>query len=125
MTYAVYDTATGLLISTGDVVASPLPSGMSATTVTSIDGVWNAATHVFDPAPVVHPPIPKSTIIKRLTVAEFTAFKNSTDANIEYFWEMFRAADMVDPNDTATQNGFAYATSIGILASGRTAQILA
>ncbi len=125
MTYAVYDTTTGALISTGDVVANPLPAGMSVTTVTSIAGIWNTTTHTFDPVPVVRPPITKVVIIKRLTVAEFQAFKNSTDANIEYFWEMFRSADSIDPNDTATQNGFAYATSIGILASGRTAQILA
>lgn len=125
MTYAVYDTATGTLISTGDVVANPLPAGMSVTTVASTNGVWNTSTHVFDQAPVIKPPIPKVTIIKRMTVTEFQGFKTSTDPQIEYFWEMFRAADMVDPNDTATQNGFAYATSIGILASGRTAQILA
>lgn len=125
MTYAVYDTTTGVLISTGDVVANPLPAGMSATTVASTNGIWNTSTHVFDPAPVIKPPISKVTIIKRLTVTEFQGFKNSTDPQIEYFWEMFRSADSIDPNDPATQNGFAYATSIGILASGRTAQILA
>lgn len=125
MTYAVYDTSTGALISTGDVVANPLPAGMSVVTVASTNGIWDTATHSFSPAPVIHPPIPKVVIIQRLTVTEFQGFKNSTDPNIEYFWEMFKAADSIDPNDPATQNGFAYATSIGILASGRTAQILA
>ena len=57
--YAIYETATGRLVSLGDVVASPLPQGLTAVDIGRAvdlrDQVWDQASKAFiaRPAPVL------------------------------------------------------------------------
>ena len=52
--FAVYDTATGALVSTGSVVANPLPAGLAVLDISAVDmaaSVWDDATRTMIPTP--------------------------------------------------------------------------
>ena len=124
---AVWDTATGALVSVGTVVASPLPAGMSSTDVgaTQPIGVWNPSTHAFDPAPVIATPMSRLEFLQRFTTAERLAIRASTDPGVSDFLFLLDHADTVTTTDALTQQGVNYLVSLGLLTATRAAQILA
>lgn len=80
-------------------------------------------------APVPQPakprqPISKVVVLSRVTSTEWANFTGSTDQNVRYAKAVFDAAAEVNPDDVITQTLFGVLTAAGILAVGRTAQIL-
>jgi hypothetical protein len=58
--HAVYDSSTGVLVSTGTVVADPLPPGLTARLLTEHEAAWLNAGGCWDAAACVvcEPPMP-------------------------------------------------------------------
>lgn len=130
--FAVYETSTGALVSVGTVVADPLPAGLSSVSLglTRPSGVWNPATHAFDPAPITKGTISRRDFWRRFTLAEREALhnvrltgtaarKNKIEAFLDYI------SDGVDLDDAAVVSVVQAMETFGILAAGRAAQILA
>lgn len=71
-TFAVYNAGTGAIVSTGTVLADPLPAGLTSTALDATGaanlaagGTWNTGTHTFD-APTPAPPTPEEVIATAL-----------------------------------------------------------
>lgn len=89
-----------------------------------------------DPAPPIEPepivPTPKTILtpyefLKRFTSEERKAIKAATLTNpdVDDLWTMFTVAQDIDLKNTDTINGVDALESLGILAEGRAAEILA
>jgi hypothetical protein len=129
MWYAVYDMATGALVSVGTVIADPLPSGMSSQAlVAEPTGLrWNTTTLAFEP--------PASTLpdswtvyefLKRFTSAERIAIRTlaKTDVNAEDFMHLLDQSGDVIRSNPDVLAGLNYLVSTGKLAAGRPSEIL-
>ena len=132
--FAVYETATGRLISIGEVVASPLPAGLTAVDVglTPPSGVWNSVTHAFDPAPVLKAVLAARDFWQRFTPAEREALwdmrANGTATQkkkLGAFQDYITSSGTVDLNDAYIQASVNLMESAGVIAAGRAAVILA
>ena len=86
-----------------------------------IDGIFAAQT----PAP--QPPWTKKEFLLRFTPVEYSAIKAAcaSSAEIDYYWTLFTVAEAVDKSDPATVAGIAALESAGLIAAGRTLEILA
>lgn len=78
-----------------------------------------------NPAPTVKPFLSKVMIMRRITPTEWALFNASTDPMAVYAFAVFNATGDVDPSDPLTVQLFGALESMGILAAGRAAQILA
>lgn len=131
--FAVWRNTDGGLVSTGTVLANPLPTGLSSFDFgTPQVGVWNTATHVFDPAPVLKSVLTLRQFWDRWTQTEREALKNleltgtQTQKNkLGAFKDYVHDAGMVDCNDAYIQSSVNLAESAGIIGAGRAAVILA
>lgn len=125
--YAVYVTATGELVSTGTVLADPLPGHLTALDV-GVDrpeGVWNPATLEFEPdtTPNIYPPY---EFMKLFTSTERNAIRvgAQTVEAINDFLEMVKLAKRIDLSDSYIVSSVNAAESAGYIAAGRAAEIL-
>lgn len=62
---------------------------------------------------------------RRFTAAEKVEMYNSTDTMVRVFLDDVQAAENVNVTDQDTVDGVAYLTSLGLIAAGRDAEILA
>jgi hypothetical protein len=69
-------------------------------------------------------PLTRLDIIRRITAAEWDLFCSSTIPDIIRFKAAFDNTDYIYRNDPLTQAGFAGLVAVGILATGRPAEIL-
>jgi hypothetical protein len=69
-------------------------------------------------------PLSKVDIMKRITPSEWQAFQTSTDTTVMYFRDVFANTTQVHRTDPLTLTCFNYLEQAGILASGRTSEIL-
>ena len=126
--FAVYETATGRLVSTGTVVAADeelTARGMSKLEVESADGVWNPETLAFDPAPPTPIRITSVDFIQRFTVQERLTLRAAEKTNpvLNDFMELLRLSGGFDiPSEEVTQ-GLGFLVSQGLLTPQRAAVI--
>lgn len=129
--FAVYESATGRLVSTAShasLIADPLPAGLAVKEVADPGphALWDEQALVFveAPAPRTMEPL---TFMRRFTLTERVAIRSAaaTDPMIADLMAMQAAATYIDLDDPDTQAGVAYLESLGIIAAGRAAQVLA
>jgi hypothetical protein len=125
--YAVTD-ASGNLLSTGTVVDAEESYAARGLTLTQLDGdpsgkVWDAASKTFSDAPAPQNVYTTSDWVSRFTAAEYMAFRNSTDQNIQFFMYILDHAPTVTPQGAQVQQGLGYAAQIGLLTPDRAAAI--
>lgn len=132
--FAVWRSADGALVSVGTVVASPLPGGLSTTDLgaSAPAGVWNTATHVFDAAAVLKAVLTLKDFWNRFTQTEREALMNlqltgtQTQKNkLGAFKDYMRDVGAADLNDAYVQASVNLMESVGVIAAGRAAVILA
>ncbi len=70
--------------------------------------------------------ITKREFLKKFTPQEYATIKGATIANdvVDYYWQLFMVADYIDLNDTDVITGIGALEQMGLLASGRAAEIL-
>jgi hypothetical protein len=129
MWYAVYDIATGALVSVGTVIADPLPSGMASQMLAAEPtGLhWNATTLAFEsPASTLPDSWTVYTFLKRLTSAERIAIRTlaKTDVIAEDFMNLLDQSGDVIRSNPDVLAGLNYLVSVGKLAAGRPSEIL-
>lgn len=135
--WCVYETATGRLVSTAsaeNLLANPLPAGLASKEVSDppAGAIWNTTTLVFDPAPA-RTRLGKLEFIQRFTLAErrqiFTATlpasPTQTQRDAWAFLRYLDFLDVIDLTDSAVIGGVNALQSVGLLAAGRPAEILA
>lgn len=87
--------------------------------------LWNPQTLAFDPAPPAPNPVDPGAFIMLFTPTEDAAIAASADPGVIQFMRAACAATTIDLNSPAIANGLAYLVGLGLLASGRPAQIIA
>lgn len=134
--YAVYETSTGILKSQGSVIANPLPAGLTAVDIVNPPAentVWDTATHAFVPKPSPRILL-KVDFIQRFTIAERkemfgyahgTTYTVAQQKNLASFMRYLDFLDRIPIDDAGIQQGTNYLETVGILAAGRAAQVLA
>lgn len=128
MYYAVYNTETRALVSTGTVIADPLPTHLASVELGDDmpPGEWNTATLTFEvmPAPMV--PLLPLDFMRRFTWQEEAAIRTAarTDAMIEVFLSRLGAAQVVHLNNAETIGGVNYCVTLGAITAARAAEIL-
>lgn len=70
-------------------------------------------------------PLSRAEILSRITDDEFLAIETTNNKTLKRGWQMFKLASLIYRTDTRTQQMFALAESLGIIAPGRAAVILA
>ena len=124
--YVLYDAA-GTLLSSGTVIASPLPAGLTAKDITNPPApgmVWSPAVLNFIAAPAPRT-VAVFAFLSRFTQPERAGILASADANVRDFLNMLNHAPAVNLDDTLTQNGVNYLVSIALLTSARATAVLA
>lgn len=127
MFYAVYETATGRLRSTGTVLADPLPEGLAAKEYPDgrPDGFsWNPETLDFD-VPIPKRPRRVSAVefMQLFTVQERIAIRGAGDPVLDDFLDMVRVAGSISLDHPMVVQGLAYLAQAGILTQARADEI--
>ena len=129
--YAVYESATGRLVSTASdpsLIANPLPSGLGVKEVAEpgARAVWDEQALVFVEAQVPRV-MTRLEFLRRFTAAERIATRAAAVGNpaVADMLALQDAASYIDLDDPDTQAGVAYLESLGIITAGRAAQVLA
>lgn len=132
---ALYETATGRLLSIGSVVADPLPEGTAvveyAERPDQTTQVWDEATHDFVQRASVPPSLTRIDFIRRFTVAERESLKemllNGTATQkrkVGAFVDYLGYDDDVYLGDQYIIDSVNLMESAGVLAAGRAAEVL-
>lgn len=129
MWYAVHD-ATGTLVSTGTVIADPLPDGLTAVAVgeTRPEGDWNPATRTFMAPKIAKAALPVIDFLRRFNMITEEApirAAAATDPVIATFLGRLGVIDSVHLDHPETVAGVNYLASKGLIAPGRVTEILA
>ena len=126
MWYAVYETETGRLRSSGSVVADPMPKGLSAKEFKARPTTkqWNSETLDFDVERVVPPkPISPLEFMRLFTVQERIAIRTAGDPVLDDFLDMARVAGSVRMDDQMVVQGLDYLVQQNIITSARREEI--
>lgn len=128
MWYAVHD-KTGRLVSTGTVIADPLPDGLTAVPLgdDAPTGEWDAAQKVFVPLPVEKAALEPIDLLRRFTFGEEVAIRTAakSDVGIEVFLARLAAAKIVRLDHPDTIGGLQYLVAKGLISAERAAEVLA
>lgn len=78
------------------------------------------------PAPVVTPPISKRAFLKKFTPTEYATIKTAAAANpvLDWYWQQFLLAEFISMTDPDTIGGIQMLEAAGLIAVGRSAEIL-
>lgn len=78
-------------------------------------------------APVARAPISKREFLKLFTPAEYGAIKKAAAVKtyVDYFWQQFLLADFISLDDPDIAAGLSAIEAAGLLAAGRSAEIVA
>ncbi len=129
MWYAVIDPASGQLLSTGTVLADPLPKGVDAIELGDElpAGEWNSKSRQFDPPVAIKAVLEPIDLLRRFTFAEEVAIRTAAkaDVGIEVFLARLAAAKTVKLDHPDTLAGLQYLKSKGLIEPARAAEILA
>lgn len=126
MMYMVYETADGNPISVCSVEPTTLRAGLAYKDIGNDRGVWNESALTWDPLPEKKV-IDKVDFTDLFTAKEFEDIVGATRTNdkVAAFLETFRAAEMVDLRSSRIMNAVMGMETLGLLANGRAAEILA
>ena len=120
-------TVVGLFLSDGTPVLASPPYNVSTVAVGVAPPSWAASVSDFG-APTA--PAPAAAVISAVdyillfTPQETAAIRASTDAITQQFLLAIEASSEVNLGDIRVIHGLAYMTAVGLLAEGRSAQIL-
>lgn len=134
--YHIYHVSTGELVSSTSVPPTELSADLDYIEYDDgyeIDKVWNTTTLDFDarPAPRI---ISKTDFIDRFITSEIkemfgfnigSTYTEAQQKNIRVLMRYLDFLDKIDLDNTRINTGVTYLESVGILASGRAAEILA
>lgn len=127
MWYAVYEEATGALVSTGTVVAADLPPGLISIEIgpSAPVGQWRPATLDFDGV-IPARSLDLLTFLRRFTIEEAAAVYAVAreDTAMEVLLERLRAADGVILTDVEVILGVEYCRTKGCISAARCEEIL-
>lgn len=129
--FLVYDAVTGALVSSGTVLADPLPEGLQFVEVADVDFAtqqWDAETRTL----VARPPvairsIDKSEFLRRLTLttlAQALALEG-TDPQIAALRMWIDNVSKIDLDTPEVQLGIGYLQQLGLVTAQHAADILA
>lgn len=136
MYFVLYNTITGDLVSQGTVVANSVPVGLTVQDIINPPAdntIWNTASRSFvvRPSPRI---IPKSDFLQRFTIAERkemfgfsygSTYTPDQQKNLAALMRFIDCLDRIDLDDAAIQQGVPYLETMGIVAVGRAALVLA
>lgn len=129
MAYYKYSEATGELIEISDFPMQPASfQAVSEVPVSAADLMniysWDPSTLAFGPKVTVV--VTKKEFLKRITPNEYAAIKAAAASNgmIDYYWQLFMVAENIDLKDPDTVQGIQTLEQIGLLAAGRSDEIL-
>lgn len=135
MFYAVYDKASGRLVSSGTVLSAKVDPALEVKTFADPppEGqAWDEVTLAFKPRPAKRI-LRKSDFIQRFTIGERkelfgfqfgNAYTTAQQKNLSAFMRYLDFLDRIDMDDTAISGGVQYLESVGVLAAGRASEIL-
>lgn len=137
MALYVYKSADGSLYSWAPTDSDPVADDatLAANGMAKVSGLpaidsshsWDATqksiVNVTPPTPAIY--VEPHDFIDYFTAAEVVAIYASTDPQVIKFTKRLGVASQVNLADATVQGGLAYLTAIGLLASGRAAQITA
>lgn len=127
MWHAIYDAATGALISLGTVCAATLPEGLASVEVGEARplGEWNPLTRAFEVQAESITWSPQD-FMGRFTVAEETAIRHRamTDASMVTFLARVERARSVTNTHPDTIAGINYCVALGDITAARAQEIL-
>lgn len=124
--FAVYETGTGRLRSTGTVLADPLPEGLAAKEfAVRPEGMdWNPVTLDFDiPIPTPARTVAAVEFMQLFTVQERIAIRSSGDPVLEDFLDMVRVAGTISMDHPMVVQGLGYLVQRGIVTKARADEI--
>jgi hypothetical protein len=128
MWHAIYDIATGALVSVGTVIAAPLPDGLAALDVgdTMPDGDWNPATLSFVARSALPETWTKYEFKQRMTAAERVAVRAAAASNavVADFMDLLDSSGVVIRANPNVLAGLNYLESIAVLGAGRASEII-
>jgi hypothetical protein len=128
MWHAIYNSATGALVSIGTVLADPLPAGLVALDVgeTMPDGDWSSATLSFVARSTLPETWTKYEFKQRMTAAERVAVRAAAASNavVADFMDLLDSSGAVVRANPNVLAGLNYLESIAVLATGRAAEII-
>lgn len=90
-----------------------------------LDGEGNVVGFAWVGTPPPRTRLTRYEFRSRFTTPEKTAMYDSTDTIIKIFLDDIQAAEYIDVTDQATIDGVAYLETQGLIAAGRSADILA
>lgn len=128
MWYAVYETDTGRLRSSGSVVADPLPEGLSAKVIPArTSGMdWNPETLDFDvPREIPGDALSPGEFMDRFTLDEDVAIETAaqSDPMLRVFLRRVQSNPRIRLDAPLVQQGLGYLVSVGILTQARAGEI--
>ena len=131
MTYsALYETATGKLVSTGTVIADPLPGHLTRLDLAGPPDLstheWNETTKSFVVKANNLPTVEVIEFLQRFDVAERIGIRTAakTDPVVEDFMDLVNKSTRIDLNAPDVTAGLDYMVGNGLLTSVRKDQIL-
>ena len=124
--FAVYETVTGRLRSSGSVVADPLPEGLAlkkfAERPTGFD--WNEKTLDFDvPVPSPSRRVTALEFMELFTASERIAIRRAGDPILDDFLDMVRVAGTINLDSDVVQQGLGYLVKQGHVSEKRAVEI--
>jgi hypothetical protein len=139
--YAIYDNATGELVSTGTVVASQdVLTGLNRTAIaTEYEDklppyvAWDKVTHSFVAFSPPRPVISKTELLEKFTVNEFEALMAFPTGNtgtagqkrtVAAIIKQLEWREQIDLNLQRVQDAINFLETVGIIGAGRAAQII-
>lgn len=124
----IYDLATGQLISESSLVIDPIPGGIGVKIFSreASLGIWNASTLQFDPRPQ-NKKEDKLVFIDRFSDSELEGIMAArrTNDKVAVFVKKLDLAEDVDRSSVRTVTAVNGLEAIGLIVSGRAAEILA
>ncbi len=127
MWYALYETETGRLLSSGSSITSTIPDGLSVKTFPTRPTLgWNESTLDFD----VLPPVEKVTLtplefMQRFTVQERIAIRSAsrTDHVVEDFLALINTASFIEGSHPLLEQGLGYMAANGYISQERAVEV--
>lgn len=127
--HCIYNTATNALLGVSETATEPemgqsvctLPRGLPDFSIE----YWNPAILQFQTKEGAQ--LSKKEFFRRWTPQEYGAAKALAAANgqVDYYWQLFILSDYISVTDPDTIAGVQFFESVGVMAQGRAAEILA
>ncbi len=131
MWYAVYEVATGRLVSTGTSIANPLPAGLASKeyrdNIQSPGLKWNTTTLDFDVVPIPKSKDMTEEFKRKMTKAERVKLIEAakTDPDIAEYLDRLNTNQVIDLDSTETDEDMDLLVTKAVITSDRKADLIA